>query len=93
MHLLHLVDVTVARLAGHPSVDVCGVVKVDVIWRLVDAYPLDWFLHSPLDRRVIFIHTHRSTEWRKLRASLLNMLVTVPTGIGRGHSSRGRLIY
>ena len=46
-HNLHVVDPTVTRHAADTALNVCSVVKVYVVWKVVDANPLDRFSTFP----------------------------------------------
>lgn len=93
IHFLHLIDLTVAALTRNAAVHVSGVIEIGVVWSLVNANPLDRLFLSSFDRCVIFINTHRSTQWRQLRVTFLHVLVTVPTCIGCWDTRTRRLVH
>lgn len=71
-------------------------VKVDVIWCLVDAHPLDrlsvdWASALIKNRAVEFVNSHGPTESGQFRGALFDMLMTVPTGIGSWNVRMARM--
>ena len=87
--LLHVINITMAGLAGHPAVHVSRMVKVNVIRRLGNTHPLQRFLDRTFNRNVIDIDTHGITQQSELWTPLLHVLVTVPTRVG-GRNTRTR---
>ena len=73
----HLVDTPVTRLTTYTCLDMSAVLKVGIIWSLVDPHPLNGFVGDPA-----------FTYYAELRAVCLDHAVTVHAGLGRRDPSR-----
>jgi len=85
---LHLIDVSVAALAGDPPVHVRRVVEVNVVRRLVDPNPFD---RLPIVSGIV--HIHRPVKRSQLRAVTLNVLMAVPARAARRNVRMPRDIH
>jgi hypothetical protein len=83
-------NLTVAADAGNSTVQVGGVIEVNVVGGFVNANPFDGLSFDKVaigifQLDMIIIHGHRRAQSSELGRTFFYVLVAVPTGIGAWH--------